>query len=216
MRKSFFNWSSGKDSALALYYAMQNPDIDISYLFSVINSDTDRVGMHEISASLLMNQADSIGIPLRLLRTSFDSSYAADIKEEMDFFKSQEIDTSIFGDVFLEELREYRELKCRNLGFKTMFPLWGMSSYDVVNAFVSLGFKAVVVSIDDTKLPNDYLGSIIDSRFIENFPEGSDICGENGEYHSFVFDGPIFRHPVNYSLHDNIIKADNYSHLILE
>lgn len=216
MKLSIFNWSSGKDSALALYYAMQNPDIDIKYLFSVINSDTNKIGMHEIPTALLKSQAEAIGIPLRIFSTNFDSSYANCIKNEMKYFRSQNIYTSIFGDIFLNDLRKYRETKCNEVGFNTLFPLWGMSPAEIINNFVSLGFKAVIVSIDESKLSKNLLGRIIDSRFIEEYPKDSDICGENGEYHTFVYDGPIFHAPVNFKIQDNIITNGNNSHLILE
>ena len=216
MKRSFFNWSSGKDSALALYYAMQNPDIDIRYLFSVINSYTNRIGMHEIPITLLKGQAEAIGIPLRIFRTNFDSSYANCIKNEMNYFRAQNIYTSIFGDIFFNDLRKYREAKCNEAGFNTLFPLWGMLPVEIVNKFVSLGFKAVIVSVDESKLSKNLLGRIIDSRFIEEYPKDSDICGENGEYHTFVYDGPIFRHPVNFKIQGSVITNGNNSHLILE
>lgn len=216
MKRSIFNWSSGKDSALALYYAMQNPDIDIKYLFSVINSDTNRIGMHEIPVALLESQAEAIGIPLRILSTNFDSSYANCIKNEMKYFRSQNIYTSIFGDIFFNDLRKHRETKCSEVGFNTLFPLWGMSSVEIINNFVSLGFKAVIVSIDESKLSKNLLGKMVDSRFIEEYPQDSDICGENGEYHTFVYDGPIFHHPVDFIIQKNIITNGNYSHLIIE
>lgn len=216
MIQSVFNWSSGKDSALALYYAMQNPDIDIKYLFSVINSDTNRIGMHEIPIKLLKRQADAIGIPLRLFRTNFDSSYANEINNEMKYFRSQKINTSIFGDIYFEELRKYREKKCNEVGFQTLFPLWGMPPLEIIHSFVSLGFKAIVVSVDESKISKTLLGRIIDTRFIEEYPKDSDICGENGEYHSFVFDGPIFRRPVEYNIQENCITNGDISHLVLE
>lgn len=216
MKRSIFNWSSGKDSALALYYAMQNPDIDIKYLFSVINSDTNRIGMHEIPTTLLKNQAEAIGIPLRIFCTNFDSSYANGMSEEMRYFRSQDINTSIFGDIFFNDLRKYRETKCSEVGFNTLFPLWGMSPIEILNKFVDLGFKAVIVSIDESKLSKNLLGRIIDSRFIEEYPTDYDISGENGEYHTFVYDGPIFDHPVNFKIQENVITNGNNSHLILE
>lgn len=216
MKRSIFNWSSGKDSALALYYAMQNADIDIKYLFSVIDSDTNRISMHEISTTLLKRQAEAIGIPMRILSTNFNSSYADFINNEMKYFRSQDIYTSIFGDIFLNDLRKYRETKCNEAGFNALFPLWGKSPVELINNFVSLGFKALIVSIDESKLSKNLLGRIIDSRFIEEYPQDSDICGENGEYHTFVYDGPIFRHPVDFIIQENIITNGNYSHLILE
>lgn len=220
MDNSYFNWSSGKDSALALYYAMQNNDIDVRYLFSIVSGNSKRLGMHEISIDLLTEQARSIGIPLRLLECDFvKDSFSHCIAQEMDFFNSQSIDTAIFGDIYLQDLREHRERKCSESGFKCAFPLWGKRSEEIIHDFIDLGFKAFVVSIDCNKLPKSFLGRTIDHDFISQYPKDADICGENGEYHTFVYDGPIFRFPVNFvvsSQYDENFPEGSYFHLILE
>lgn len=172
--------------------------------------------MHETPTKLVKRQAEAIGIPLRIFSTNFDLSYTNCIKKEIEFFRSKNIDTSIFGDIFLTELRKYRESKCNEVGFNALFPLWELSPVEIMNNFVSLGFKAVIVSIDESKLSKNMLGRIIDSSFIEAYPKNSDICGENGEYHSFVYDGPIFHHPVKYKISEPIITIGNNSHLLLE
>lgn len=203
MKKAYFNWSSGKDSSLALYYSMKSNDLKVVSLFSVISSEEEKISMHEIKKELLIRQADAIGIPLTLF--PFDPGWSAEeygtaMKQCIEGFKAQGITTALFGDIYLEELRNKRIANCAGSGIKAEFPLWNIPPQEVMRQFVENGFKAIITCIDNSALPEAFLGKVIDREFIDNYPKNADICGENGEYHSFVFDGPIFKKPVEFHM----------------
>lgn len=203
MEKAYFNWSSGKDSALALYYVMQGKQFKVDSLFSVIASGKDKIAMHEIGMELLMKQATQIGIPLTVFRFNeswSDEEYGMAMERYIEKFKSQGITTALFGDIYLEEIRSRRISNCAKSGIKAEFPLWNISSQEILKRFVETGFKAIITCIDHSVLPESLLGKVIDREFIETYPQGADICGENGEYHSFVFDGPLFKKPVDFQI----------------
>ena len=199
--KAYFNWSSGKDSALALYRALNR--FDIKALLTVIDSTNNRIPMHGTNLDLLKAQSQSIGIPLVTcdINTEYsEDKYKISLQEIIDKFKSQEISTALFGDIHLLELKIGREEKCRQAGLKTDFPLWNNSPQELLHEFIDSGFKAIITCIDGSVLDKTFVGRMIDYDFINDLPDGVDICGENGEYLSFVFDGPIFKEPVPYHL----------------
>jgi uncharacterized protein (TIGR00290 family) len=133
-----------------------------------------------------------------------NSQYEAGLLKMMNEFKSQEIEYSIFGDIFLEDLRKYREEQSAKVDMKTVFPLWKMETSALVRDFIALGFKAIVTAVDASKLSKDYVGRVIDMDFINSLPAGVDPCGENGEFHSFVFDGPIFKSAIPFKKGETI------------
>ena len=203
MKKAYFNWSSGKDSSLALYYALQSGKFTVEALFSILKSDCKKISMHEIGVELLKRQAEAIGIPLTLFYfdpTWSEETYQSAIKVQMDRFKGQNITTALFGDLHLESLRRNREAGCRQAGINAEFPLWNIPQEKVMTEFLRLGFKTIVTCVNHAVLSEMFLGQVIDENFLSRLPTGVDICGENGEYHSFVFDGPIFKAPVPYEI----------------
>lgn len=202
MEKAYFNWSSGKDSALALYRAVTSGLYDVRALFSVVKTDR-RLAMHEVGEALLRRQADAIGIPFHPFHidTSWtDAEYAACMSKAVGRFKAQGIATALFGDLYLDGLRRRREANCRWDGIRAEFPLWHVAPQDVVKDFISLGFKAVVTCVDCSVLDESFVCRVIDDNFISDLPASVDVCGERGEYHSFVYDGPIFCRPVDFKL----------------
>lgn len=198
---ALFNWSGGKDSALALYHTLRNSQFEVKHLLTSVNSETNRISMHGVRLSLLQKQAESIGIPLSLLSLPGEISmdeYDQLMADKMQGFLDAGISTSIFGDIFLEDLKQYREQKLAQVGLKGDFPLWQRNTKELVNEFISLGFKTMVVSVDGSKLDQSFVGRIIDESFLNDLPENVDPCGENGEFHSFVFEGPIFKKPIQF------------------
>ena len=198
---ALFNWSGGKDSALALYHTLRNSQFEVKHLLTSVNSETNRISMHGVRLSLLQKQAESIGIPLSLLSLPGEISmdeYDQLMADKMQGFLDAGISTSIFGDIFLEDLKQYREQKLAQEGLKGDFPLWQRNTKELVNEFISLGFKTMVVSVDGSKLDQSFVGRIIDESFLNDLPENVDPCGENGEFHSFVFEGPIFKKPIQF------------------
>ena len=213
--KSLFNWSGGKDSSLCLYHALQDERFDIQYLLTTINGKYKRISMHGVSENLLDNQAKSIGIPLRKLFLPEIPSmleYESIVTKELEEAKAQNINISIFGDIFLEDLREYREKQLAKKGFTAMFPLWKRDTMDVAREFIELGFKAIIVSVDGRFLDKSFVGRIFDESFLNDLPKNVDPCGENGEFHSFVFDGPIFKYPVTFKKGEKVYKEYKSHH----
>ena len=198
---ALFNWSGGKDSALALYHTLRNSQFEVKHLLTSVNSEINRISMHGVRLSLLQKQAESIGIPLSLLSLPGEISmeeYDQLMADKMQGFLDASISTSIFGDIFLEDLKQYRDQKLAQVGLKGDFPLWQRNTKELVNEFISLGFKTMVVSVDGSKLDQSFVGRIIDESFLNDLPENVDPCGENGEFHSFVFEGPIFKKPIRF------------------
>ncbi|PWL30999.1 diphthine--ammonia ligase [uncultured Roseivirga sp.] len=198
---ALFNWSGGKDSALALYHTLRNSQFEVKHLLTSVNSETNRISMHGVRLSLLQKQAESIGIPLSLLSLPGEVSmeeYDQLMADKMQGFLDAGISTSIFGDIFLEDLKQYREQKLAQVGLKGDFPLWQRNTKELVNEFISVGFKTMVVSVDGSKLDQSFVGRIIDESFLNDLPENVDPSGENGEFHSFVFEGPIFKKPIQF------------------
>ena len=202
MEKAYFNWSSGKDSALALYRAVMSGLYDVRALFSVVKTD-GRLAMHEVGEALMRRQADAIGIPFHPFHidTSWtDAEYAACMSKAVGRFKAQGIATALFGDLYLDGLRRWREANCCQDGIRAEFPLWHVEPMDAVNEFIRLGFKAVITCVDCSVLDESFVGRTINKGFISDLPAGMDACGEQGEYHSFVYDGPLFRRPVDFKV----------------
>ena len=207
--KSLFNWSGGKDSSLCLYHALQDNRFDIQYLLTTLNGKYKRVSMHGVSENLLDKQANSIGLPLRKIHLPELPSmgeYEVIISKELEIAKQNEINVSIFGDIFLEDLRKYREDQLAKKGFTAMFPLWKRDTIDVAREIIELGFKAIIVSVDGRFLDKSFTGRIYDKSFIDDLPLNVDPCGENGEFHSFVFDGPIFKNPIQFKKGEVVYK----------
>lgn len=208
--KCVFNWSGGKDSSLALYHCLQNPDLDIRYLVTTINDEVNRISMHGVRYELLKQQAVEIGIALyeiRLPEMPDMKTYDDVMRLHLDKFKQEGITHSVFGDIFLEDLRKYREEKLAQIGLKAIFPLWKRDTRSIINEFLELGFKTVIVCTQEKY--GFLLGEVIDQKLIDVFPADMDVCGENGEFHTFAFEGPIFKQNIKYSLGEKVFKAYN-------
>jgi uncharacterized protein (TIGR00290 family) len=207
--KALFNWSSGKDSALALYKTLQNPEIEINCLLTSVNSQYQRISMHGVRVELLHQQAESIGLPLEIMEIPEMPTmevYEAVMNETLNKLKNQGITHSIFGDIFLEDLRKYREDKLATIGFKGVFPLWKTPTIDLINEFINLGFKTIVVCVNEKYLDQSFVGRVIDQNFITDLPDDVDVCGENGEFHTFTFDGPIFSKPIDFEIGEIVYR----------
>jgi uncharacterized protein (TIGR00290 family) len=208
--KAIFNWSGGKDSALALYHVLKDNQFEITQLVTTVNSKYNRVSMHGVRNELLHAQGEAIGIPIKkifLPETPSMEDYNAIMKEQLSEIKKGNITHSIFGDIFLEDLRAYRENKLKEVGLKGYFPLWKRDTKEIVNEFIDLGFKTMVVCVKSEFLNEDFTGRIIDKDFLKDLPKNVDPCGENGEFHTFVFDGPIFKNPIKFELGERTYRA---------
>lgn len=206
---TYFNWSGGKDSALALYHAQQNHALDIQLLLTSVNTAYHRVSMHGVRTELLRTQAQNIGIPLQLLELPESPSmedYNAILSATVADLKNRQYQDTVFGDIFLEELRAYREEQLEKVGIRAHFPLWKRDTKALMTEFLALGFKAIVVCVKSECLDASFTGRVIDESFVKDLPAGVDICGENGEYHSFVYDGPIFKEAVPFTVGEKVFR----------
>jgi len=213
MEKAIFNWSGGKDSSLSLYYLSREPkEFDIRYLVTSVNSQYNRISMHGVRQELLEQQAQSIGIPLYMLMVPempTMETYNELMEQTLKKFRKEGIDRSIFGDIFLEDLKKYREERLARVGFKGVFPIWKIPTKQLVREFIDLGFKAVLACVDEKVLDRSFVGRHIDDALLKDLPASVDPCGENGEYHSFVYDGPIFKNPIAFDFGDVVYR--NYT-----
>lgn len=207
--KTYFNWSSGKDSALALYYLLQDSNYSVDCLLTSVSKEFDRVSMHGLRRELLMQQTDAIGIPAKIIELPpqpTNAEYEALMKQTVTELLADGYECTAFGDIFLEDLKAYREKQLAPYGIKTVFPLWKKNTKELLTQFINLGFKAITVCIDGSKLDSSFVGRIVDHDFINDLPEDVDICGENGEFHTFCFDGPYFKQPVPFTKGEIVMR----------
>ncbi|MEM6892974.1 MAG: diphthine--ammonia ligase [Bacteroidota bacterium] len=208
--KTYFNWSSGKDSALALHYLLRDGNPSIERLLTTVNSHYERVSMHGLHRSVLEVQAKAIGISLDVLEVPQNPSmeeYNTLMEEKVRDLKAQGYTHTVFGDIFLEDLKQYQEDMLRPLGIEPIFPLWKKNTKALLEEFLELGFKAIIVCINNAKLDKSFLGKELSFELMEQFPKNVDPCGENGEFHTFCFDGPIFQYPVAFEIGDSRFKT---------
>lgn len=202
-QKALVFWSSGKDSCLALYRTLQLKNVEVMGLISTLSKETKRVGFHGTPKHLLEAQATSLGLPLTLVEipeSCPNKDYEAAINFELSGKKEDGITHVVFGDIFLKDIRKYRENLISPLGLSLSFPLWGENTKDLSQEFINLGFKALTCAIDPSRLSNNFLGKPFEESFISTLPRHVDPCGENGEFHTFVHAGPLFKSPLKMEL----------------
>lgn len=201
--RAVFNWSGGKDSALALYKTLQAGEYEVVSLLTTVNRVNRRSSMHGIPVGLLQLQAESIGLPLYVVDLQPQgnmASYEKAMEQAVNHFKEQGVKHFIFGDIFLEEVRSYREKQLAPYGIEVVEPIWGRSPAEIMEEFLSSGLQTVVVTTTAGQLDDTFVGRLIDRAFLRDLPEGVDVCGENGEYHTFCYAGGMFSYPVPFAL----------------
>ena len=211
--KIVFSWSGGKDGALALHSLKNNKSLKIISLLTTITSEYDRISMHGVRTRLLEKQAESIGIPLEKVCISKNCSneeWEETVQAVLLRYKSAGITSVAFGDIFLEDLKKYREANLAKIGLKGLFPLWKQSSYILAKRFIDLNFKAVITSVDSQTLDGKFCGREFDTAFLAALPKHADPCGENGEFHSFVYAGPIFKNKIPFSRGETVIRDERF------
>ncbi|WAC03178.1 diphthine--ammonia ligase [Lacinutrix neustonica] len=210
--KTYFNWSYGKDSALALYYLLQDPNYTIGKLVTSVNTHYNRVSMHGLPLDLLKAQTNAIGIPLQTIDLPEQPTmedYERIMTKVVNSLKTEGFSHAVFGDIFLEDLKRYREDNLSKFKIKTLFPLWKKDTNHLINEFIDLGFKAVIVCANAKYFSEDFVGQTITKELIENLPKEVDVCGENGEFHTFCYDGPIFKTPIPFSIGEKVYREYN-------
>ena len=213
MEKVLFAWSGGKDSAMALYEAQKSEKYDVAALLTTVTQDYDRISMHGVRRALLEEQAALLGIPLETILISKHSSneeYEAKMKEVLVRYKKEDIVSVVFGDIFLEDLKKYREDNLAKVGLKGVFPIWKRDTRELAAAFIDLGFKAIITCVDSKSLDKSFAGRVFDKQFLSDLPNGIDPCGENGEFHSFVYDGPIFSRGIIFEKGQVVLRDNRF------
>ena len=211
--KVLMNWSGGKDSAMALYNILNNKNYKVEGLLTSVNAANQRISMHGVSGEMLVKQAESIGLPLtkiNLPKASDMTAYENIMEQTLSSFTEQGIETSVFGDIFLEDLRKYREQQLEKIGWKAVFPLWKKDTRNLVYEFLELGFRTRICCINKQYLDSDFLGCDLDEYLIDKLPENVDPCGENGEFHTFVYAGPVFQNNLSIKNGERVEKSYNH------
>ncbi len=207
------NWSGGKDSALSLYHVLNDKNYDVKYLLTTINDSFKRISMHGVREELLDKQAENIGIELMKLRlpeTVSMEEYQSRMEEVLLPLVENGVKYSIFGDIFLEDLRKHREERLAMIGMEGVFPIWKRPSLELLEEFWDLGFKTIVVSVNGNVLDKSFCGKILDRDFVKELPANIDPCGENGEFHTFVYEAPYFKHAINLEIGETVDKIYNF------
>ncbi|MFL6334224.1 MAG: diphthine--ammonia ligase [Pyrinomonadaceae bacterium] len=201
------SWSGGKDSCVALRELRQSPGYSVAALLTTVTSDYDRISMHGVRRVLLERQAASLGLPLHEVFINKDATnreYEAKMEEALSPYRERGIRWVAFGDLFLEEIRAYRDQFLARHDMRALYPVWGRDTADFIREFIGMGFKAVVTCVDGKVLDSSFAGMMIDEDFLSALPTHVDPCGENGEFHTFVFDGPIFKEAVRLSVGEKV------------
>ena len=211
--KVLVSWSSGKDSAWMLHTLQQQHPGVAAGLLTTVNEAFDRVAMHAVRRTLLDAQADAVGLPLHTVRLPWpcpNEEYERRMGEAVTQFVSNGFTHVAFGDLFLEDVRSYRESRLAGTGLTPLFPLWkSQPTADLAREMIAGGLRAVLTCVDPRKLPARFAGRSFDLGLLADLPQGVDPCGENGEFHSFVWDGPMYRHPIAARVGD-IVERDGF------
>ena len=194
-------WSGGKDSCLALDALRRGGEYEVLALLANVVEDEERLQMHRVPRELIARQAEALGVPLhevRVPRNPSNEQYESRLSGALRGYYRQGVRRVAFGDLFLEDIRRYREASLAKLGMRGLYPIWGRETGALARSFVDAGFRALVVCVDLRALDRSFAGRVIDHEFLRELPAGVDPSGENGEFHTFVFDGPIFARPVSF------------------
>jgi uncharacterized protein (TIGR00290 family) len=211
--KVLLAWSGGKDSALALYEIRLADVYQVEALLTTVTEDYGRSSMHGVRRELLEKQAESVGYSLQVVlipKHCTNEDYEARMRGTLERWSVRGVTGVGFGDVFLEGIRAYREGNLSRVGMKGIFPLWGKSSHGLAEMFIRKGFKAVVTCVDSEMLSGEYVGREYDRHFLEDLPEPVDPCGENGEFHTFVYDGPIFQNRIHFTRGEIVLRDNRF------
>lgn len=197
--KLVLNWSSGKDAALAYSILNEDARYKVTHLLTTVSREYNRIVMHGIREELLDAQADAMRLPLKkilLPAAPDDTVYRQAMERALTELQNDEVSTAAFGDIFLEDLKRYREEQLKKIGFDAVFPLWKRDTKEIIPMLEERGIEAMIVCVNEKFLGKEYLGRKINSDFLDGLPAGVDPCGEHGEFHSFVYNTPYFAHPI--------------------
>ncbi|HEY2461939.1 MAG TPA: diphthine--ammonia ligase [Candidatus Acidoferrum sp.] len=207
-----FCWSGGKDSAMALHALLQRPEVRVTALLTTVTEGYERVSMHGVRRELLKRQAEEIGLPLHevlIPPQCVNPIYETRMQEALLVHRDDSVRTVAFGDIFLEDLRNYRENNLARVGMTAMFPIWKRDTRELIAEFHEKGFRAIAACVDPKVLDRSFAGRELNQQFFRDLPAGVDPCGENGEFHTFVFAGPIFKKPIGVEVGE-VVERDSF------
>ena len=213
IERVLLTWSGGKDSAMALHELQSSGAYEVLALLTTVTEQYDRVSMHGVRTALLERQADSLGLPLEKVYIGANASneeYEARMRDKLAYYQVREVSSVAFGDLFLEDVRQYREENLSRVGMRGLFSLWRRDTGDLARSFIDLGFKAVITCVDSNLLDGAFVGRDFDEQFLSELPPAVDPCGENGEFHSFVHDGPLFRSEILYERGEIVLRESRF------
>lgn len=211
--KIIVSWSGGKDSAYALYELQRSRKYEVNALLTMITKEYDRISIHGVRRSLLDQQADALGLPIEKVLMNKDVSneeYENNLINSLRKFADKNVIAIVFGDIALADVRIFREELAAKVGLKAIFPLWEKDTKNLAEAFIDCGFKAVITMVNSRVLGKDYAGREYNKEFLKTLPNGIDACGENGEFHSFVYDGPNFKKPISFTKGEIILRDNRF------
>ena len=212
MQRAWMSWSSGKDSALALHEVRQSGDVEVSGLLVTMNASADRVAMHAVRRTLLEAQASALGLPVHLVQLPWpcpNSEYERLMTDAVEAARADGATAIVFGDLFLRDIRDYREQQLAGSGLTPLFPLWERPTDQLAEQMIAVGIDAVVTCVDPNALDASFAGRRFDASFLADLPPGVDPCGENGEFHTFVRDAPGFSRPVAADIGE-VVERDGF------
>lgn len=210
--KIIMSWSGGKDSSMALHKLLLDNKYEVKYLLTTIYKPNKRVSMHGVPEALIKEQAKAIGIPLKIIyiEEKTHDEYEIKMRTFLETMKTEGINKVGFGDIFLEDLKKYREDKLTEVGMEGVFPLWKIKTTEMAQYFIDNQFKTHICAIDNSKIPTHLIATDYNQTFLDSLPSNVDPCGENGEFHTFCYDGPIFKNPVKFNVNAPTLKT--YEH----
>ncbi len=211
-KKTWLSWSSGKDSAWALHVLRQSDEYEVTGLYTTVNSAFNRVAMHAVRVALLQAQAQALNLPLYLIEIPHpcsDMQYAAVMADFINLARAEDVQCMAFGDLYLQDIRRYREERLQGTGMEAVFPLWELPTKALLQDMLSAGLRAMLTCVDPRVLPATFAGQELTLKLLEQFPDGIDPCGENGEFHTFAFDGPMFAQPLAITMGE-VVERDGY------
>ncbi len=217
--RTLLAWSGGKDCALALYELTRGGDAEIAALLTTVTEGYDRISMHGVRRTLLAAQAAALGYPLEEVPIPPQCSnevYEQRMGQALEKYRRAGVLDAAFGDLFLADVRAYREERLGRIGMRPVFPLWGRDTGELTRQFIRLGFRAIVVCVDTQALDQAAAGREYDESFLDDLPPGVDPCGENGEFHTFVYDGPLFRNPIQVERGENVLREQRFYYCDLQ
>lgn len=211
------SWSGGKDSTLMLEALRADPDVRVVSLLTTVTAGYDRISIHGVRRVILDRQAEALGLPLEVAEIPMQASnaqYEQAFAEALARLRTRwpRADTVAFGDLFLTEVRDYREALLARLGWHGMYPIWGSNTTDLAHEFISRGHRAILTCVDTTQIDASFAGRDYDESLLAELPERADLCGENGEFHSCLVDGPLLGRPIPVTLGERVLRDERFQY----